>query len=247
MTPSHSHAPRRAALALAALALAAATVIGAAPGRAKKGDVRLDVLVIDTGLRKFNEEALRLRTLTQVLVPGAEVRVLHYSNLTEDRLAGMAPRALILAPSPDPWSRYPAKTLAAAEQAVRHFRGPLLGIGGGHQLLARAWGAEVRDMADEKGEFGTVKVRIVREDPLWAGLPTEFDAVTGHREEVAAVPEDFVPLAETDACRVQAMRHSSRPIYGLQFRPEDPRGARLPARGIVRNFLVVAHIAPPEP
>lgn len=235
-------------IAILLLAAAALVAVLAAPGLAKKkGEARVDVVVVDTGLRKFNEEASRLRTLSQVLAPGSEVRIVHYSNLTEARLKGMAPRAVILAPSPDPWSRYPAKPLAQAEAAIRSWRGPLLGIGGGHQLVARAWGAEVRDMADEAGEFGAVRVRVVREDPLWAGLPLEFEVMTGHREEVAALPAGFVALAEGDACRIQAMRHESRPIYGLQFRPEDPRGARLAARGIIRNFLVIARVAKPAP
>lgn len=238
--------PLRAKHAIAWLIVVFVALLAAAPAQAKKkkrAEGRgLDVLVIDTGFHKFNEEAARLRTMTQVLAPGAQVRILHYSNLAEGRIQAMGPRAVILAPSPDPWSRYPAQAVARAEAAIRSWRGPLLGIGGGHQLLARAWGGEVKEMADGKGEFGRVQVRILKEDPLFAGLPLEFEAVTGHREEVATVPADFVVLAESDACQVQAMRHATRPIYGLQFRPEDPRGARLAARGIVRSFLVLARV-----
>jgi len=232
---------RRTALALSCVLAALA---GAAPAHAKKkAEVRgLDVLVIDTGFHKFNEEASRLRTMTQVLAPGAEVRVLHYTNLAEGRIQAMGPRAVILAPSPDPWSRYPAKAVARAEEAIRSWRGPLLAIDGGHQLLARAWGGQIGEM-EGKGEAGTVEVRVVKEDPLFEGLPLEFEAVTGHRDEVTTVPKDFVVLAEGSACKVQALRHAKRPIYGLQFRPEDPRGARLAARGIIRNFLVLARVA----
>lgn len=207
---------------------------------------RVDVLVVDTGLRKYNEEASRLRTLTQILAPGAEVRIWHYKRLTEGRLKSLNPRAVILAPTPVPWARYPAKYLKRAEEAVRSWRRPLLGIGGGHQLLARAWGASIEEMDDEEGEFGQVKIRVVREDPLFEGIPHEFEAVTGHREEVAALPEGFVQLAEGDHCRLQAIRHTSRPVYGVQFRPEDPRGARLPVKQVLRNFLVLAHVAKPE-
>ena len=245
---------RRTQAALVSAALVAALVLVAsapmaaakAAKAAKARDTGVDVLVVDTGVRKHTEEAARLRTMVQILAPGAEVRILHYRQLSEARLKSIGPRAVILAPTREPWSRYPAKDLRRAEDAIKSWRRPLLGIGGGHQLLARAWGAEVRDMEDEAGEFGAIQVRVVREDSLFEGLPLELEVMTGHREEVAALPESFVQLAEGDRCRIQAMRHSSRPIYGVQFRPEDPRGARLPVKRILRSFLVLAHVTRAE-
>ena len=53
-----------------------------------------------------------------------------------------------------------------------------------------------------------------------------------HYCEVKAPPSDFLVLASTVACRVQAMRHRTRPLYGVQFHPEEytkdlPAGMRL--------------------
>ncbi len=56
-----------------------------------------------------------------------------------------------------------------------------------------------------------------------------------HGDQVQAVNGDFVPLAATDTCPVAAVRHRSRPVFGLQFHPEvshTPEGSR-----ILHNFL----------
>ena len=224
-------------LALLALVLGAAT-----PAVAKKPQRRVDVLVVDLGIHAPSEEALRVRTLLQVLAPGIETKILHYRRVTIDRVQAMDPKSVVLAPTRGRWARFPKKKLDSLMKAVRAYRRSLLAIGGGHQLLARAWEAELRPMSDTEGEFGEGTVRLVKEDPLFAGLSGEIRVCQGHREEVAALPEGFVLLAESDLSPIQAMRHETRPHYGIQFHPEDPRCARLPARQILRNFLKLAGV-----
>src|SRR5947209_12446157 len=56
-----------------------------------------------------------------------------------------------------------------------------------------------------------------------------------HGDQVDAVNGDFLALAATDTCPIAAVRHFSRPVYGLQFHPEvshTPEGAK-----VLRNFL----------
>jgi GMP synthase (glutamine-hydrolysing) len=56
-----------------------------------------------------------------------------------------------------------------------------------------------------------------------------------HGDQVRAVSDEFVPLAATDACPIAAVRHRSRPVYGLQFHPEvshTPQGSQ-----VLHNFL----------
>ncbi len=33
-------------------------------------------------------------------------------------------------------------------------------------------------------------------------------------------PKDFICLAESENCKIQAMKHKNKPFYGLQFHPE---------------------------
>jgi len=46
---------------------------------------------------------------------------------------------------------------------------------------------------------------------------------------------DFIPLASTPTCPLAAMKHSSKPFYGVQFHPEvthTPYGTKM-----IENFL----------
>ncbi len=56
-----------------------------------------------------------------------------------------------------------------------------------------------------------------------------------HGDQVSTVAGDFVSLAATDTCPVAAVKHVTRPVYGLQFHPEvshTPHGSL-----ILANFL----------
>jgi GMP synthase (glutamine-hydrolysing) len=54
---------------------------------------------------------------------------------------------------------------------------------------------------------------------------------------VKELPADFELTASNQTCRIQAMRHTSRPLFSVQFHPElfdreHPEGKR-----ILENFL----------
>ncbi len=203
----------------------------------------LDILVVDMGLRPGGEEAARLRTLIQVMAPGLRVEKVHYRHVRERYLERKSPRALVIAPPRAAWSSFPTERLDKLRVAIRAFPGPVIGVDGGHQLLAEAWGGTVGPMANEDGEFGSVELEIMRADPILDGLPPRFEVVVGHKDEVTALPPGFVLLARGEASPNQLIRHEGRRVYGVQFRPEDPRGARLPAKLILRNFLRLAGFA----
>src|SRR5206468_10008861 len=69
---------------------------------------------------------------------------------------------------------------------------------------------------------------------LFANVPPETVVWMSHGDQVE-LAGDFLPLAATDTCPVAAVRHRSRPVFGLQFHPEvshTPYGSR-----ILRNLL----------
>ena len=138
---------------------------------------------------------------------------------------------------------------------------PVLGLCGGHQLLGHVFAGDLREgkrLEDEPirrlaageadpepgyhagwyKEKGMQPVQVLeREDPLFAGLPERIMVLESHYCEVKALPPEFVLLATNDNCRVQAMRHRKRAIYGTQFHPEGytedyPEGLR-----ILENFF----------
>ncbi|MDK8796696.1 glutamine amidotransferase [Corynebacterium sp. MSK044] len=57
------------------------------------------------------------------------------------------------------------------------------------------------------------------EDPLMAGLPKLFTALTGHTENPLASPEGATLLAEGPSCPVQILRYRDR-VWATQFHAE---------------------------
>jgi GMP synthase (glutamine-hydrolysing) len=110
---------------------------------------------------------------------------------------------------------------------------PVLGICYGMQLACHLLGGEVKPFHSR--EFGRAQLKVQASEGLLAGLPDETIVWMSHGDQVQAAGGDFIPLASTDTCPVAAVRHKSRPIYGLQFHPEvshTPYGSQL-----LHNFL----------
>jgi len=104
------------------------------------------------------------------------------------------------------------------ELYVKELNIPILGICLGHQLIAKVFDGEVGK--GKVGEYAQVKVRIVEYNELFEGFPKEINVWASHMDEVKKMPTDFKLLAESDICKIEAMRHKVKPIYGVQWHPE---------------------------
>ncbi len=127
--------------------------------------------------------------------------------------------ALILSGSPDLITKgiYSRRYL----EFLHHNSLPCLGICYGHQMLAKAFGGTVLS-GKERIEREAV-VRIIKDDPLFQGLPPEILVAESHLEYVSLeslTVAGFEVLANSPSCEVEAMRHLELPIYGVQFHPE---------------------------
>jgi len=111
---------------------------------------------------------------------------------------------------------------------------PILGICYGMQLACDVLGGRVESAPAR--EYGRAFCRLLRPDPLLAGLPERFQVWMSHGDQVSRLGEEFVPLAATDTCPIAAVRHKDRPLYGLQFHPEVTHTPEGPT--ILRNFLM---------
>jgi GMP synthase (glutamine-hydrolysing) len=101
------------------------------------------------------------------------------------------------------------------------------------QLACQALGGVVKPGTSR--EFGRAVVKIHETNGIFAEVPTETVVWMSHGDQVQSTSGGFVSLAATETCPVAAVRHSTRPIYGLQFHPEvshTPQGGR-----VLRNFL----------
>jgi len=112
---------------------------------------------------------------------------------------------------------------------------PVLGICAGHQFMALHFGGDAKPAAVP--EFGKARIMIAEDGDLFTGLPRELEVWESHNDEVTRLPEGFVALARNENCAVQAMRSTTKPLYGLQFHPEVEHTQH--GSDIFRNFLGV--------
>jgi GMP synthase (glutamine-hydrolysing) len=95
---------------------------------------------------------------------------------------------------------------------------PVLGICVGMQFIALHLGGKAGPA--KVPEYGKAELIVTEPDDLFKGLPERFTVWESHNDEVYAVPKDFLVLAYSKDCAIQAMRHKNRPQFGVQFHPE---------------------------
>jgi GMP synthase-like glutamine amidotransferase len=167
-------------------------------------------------------------------IAGTPCRVRRYTEASEAWLREIDARALVIGGNVTNWPHYSGDSLAPMFGIIREAAIPILGLCGGHQLIALAHGGpeainplRAGDPApdaiygpDSFREWGFTPVRILRPDPLFDGLPETPVFLEAHYLEVAGPPPGFDALASTGDCRVQVMKRADRPVYGAQFHPE---------------------------
>jgi GMP synthase (glutamine-hydrolysing) len=181
------------------------------------------VLILDFGAQYGQLIARRVRDLNVFCQ-------LVRHDLPAARIAELKPRGLIF--SGGPASVYD-KGAPHCDPALFGLGVPVLGICYGMQLACHFLGGDVKPA--KAREFGRASCRIHESEGLFAGLPSETTVWMSHGDQVQTVHGDFLALAATDTCPVAAVRHRTRPVYGLQFHPEvshTPEGTK-----ILRNFL----------
>ncbi|MGC8686091.1 MAG: GMP synthase subunit A [Thermoplasmata archaeon] len=95
---------------------------------------------------------------------------------------------------------------------------PVLGICAGAQFIALNYGGAVGPA--ETPEYGKTELNVIEKDELFENLPDKFYVWENHNDEVKELPKNFVHLAKSEYCHIQAFKHISEPIYGVQFHPE---------------------------
>jgi GMP synthase (glutamine-hydrolysing) A subunit len=112
---------------------------------------------------------------------------------------------------------------------------PILGVCGGHQALALAYGGNVTKASGFVQGFRTVTLED--KDTLLAGLPAKIKVMQSHRERVKQLPPDFVRIATSAVTENEGMRHEARPLYGVQFHPEKWNEENPAGKRILENFV----------
>ena len=183
------------------------------------------VLVLDFGAQYVQLIARRVRERH------AFARIVRH-DITPARVRELNPLAIIL--SGGPASVYEPGA-PHCDPAIFELGVPVLGICYGMQLICEAMGVPV-EPNPARGEFGRMECHVLESgEPLFHDVPRETTVWMSHGDQILTAGSGFIPLAVTPTCPVAAVRHRTRPIFGLQFHPEvshTPYGAL-----ILGNFL----------
>ncbi len=109
---------------------------------------------------------------------------------------------------------------------------PILGVCYGMQLLGKCFGGTVEK--GTIGEYGHAKIHFTNEYKM-SGIPEEINVWMSHSDHIAEIPNEFKLVMESGNGLVAAIKHTARPILGLQFHPEVEHSEH--GKDILRHFV----------
>lgn len=181
------------------------------------------VVVLDFGSQYSQLIARRIR----------ECRVyceIHSFDLPVSEIEAMNPKAIVLSGGP---SSVLEDGSPLPDPALFDLDMPILGICYGLQAIGLLMGGSVVPATHR--EYGHATIKHSDPEGLFYGLEPEQKVWMSHGDRVETLPPDFEIIGVSDNSPVCAVKHTSRPIFGIQFHPEvvhTPKGVE-----ILQNFL----------
>ena len=174
---------------------------------------------------------------------GQETTVIRNDASAEEILQRYSGRLSAIVLSPGPCA--PRQAGCSVELVRRCGEIPLLGVCLGHQAIAAARGGEV--VRAVRAMHGRASPISHAGRGLFENAPQPLTACRYHSLIVreASLPKDLEIDARDEIGESMALRHRSRPLFGVQFHPESiltPNGYDLLA-----NFLRLAGLSTAEP
>ena len=203
------------------------------------------IYLVDNTIDGQGASPRELRLALERVRPDMEILTEPFSEVSLDRVRSLNPSHIILSGQSHPWERYTPPSLAGVFSVIREASQPILGVCGGHQQMALAFGAPVGLMGrvepgdgyeGAKRERGFFEVETNRQGIL-RDLPNKITVWHSHFDEVKDLPRGFEATASNQTCSIQAMQHKERPVFGVQFHPELFDDAHPDGRQVLENFL----------
>ncbi len=208
------------------------------------------IYLVDNTIDGQGASPRELRAALGRIAEGSEILTEPFHATSMERIESLNPSHIILSCQSHPWDQYSPESLTGVFEVIRNARQPVLGVCGGHQQIALAYGAKV-DLMERlhpgegyegaKRERGFIPVETNGE-AIFKGLPTAVTVWHSHCDEVKSLPEGFHVTASNETCPIQAMQHNGRPVFGVQFHPELFDEEHPEGRQILENFLSTSKI-----
>ena len=206
------------------------------------------ILLVDNTIEGVGSSPREIRSALERIEPDLRVVTESFQKITPEFVKALSPSHIILSGQSHPWDRYRAVELAGIFHVIHHASQPILGVCGGQQQIALAYGARV-DLIEritpgegyegafrERG-YCEVELNAENRNGIFAGLPESITVWESHCDEVKELPADFINTATNQISNIQAMQHTSRPVFGVQFHPELFDEEHPHGRTILKNFL----------
>lgn len=203
------------------------------------------IYLIDNTIDGQGASPRELRAVLGRLVVGLEILTEPFGAVSPARVKSLNPSHIILSGQSHPWDNYSASALTGVFEVIRGAKQPILGVCGGHQQIAIAYGAPVDLMGrlepgegynGAKRERGFLPIETDGKG-LFKGLPRQITVWHSHFDEVKEVPRGFRRTAWNETCSIQAMQHETRPLFGVQFHPELFNEEQPAGRSVLQAFL----------
>jgi len=203
------------------------------------------VYLVDNTIDGQGASPREVRAVLGRLIPELEILIEPFNQVSLERVRRLRPSHIILSGQSHPWEMYTPESLAGVYAVIKQASQPILGLCGGHQQIALAYGAKVRLMerlepgegySGAKRERGYLPVKNTGEG-LFKGLPPEITVWHNHCDEVKELPDGFRATASNENCQIQAMQQKGRRLFGIQFHPELFDADHPQGQQIVENFL----------
>ena len=207
------------------------------------------ILLVDNTIDGQGASPRELKAALQRIRPGLEINLEPFATVSLQQVQQLAPTHIILSGQSNPWDDYEPVSLAGVFAVIREAPYPILGVCGGHQQIALAYGAPVDLMkrtAPGEGyegafrERGFYPVQLAdngRPNGIFRGLPGSITVWHSHCDEVKNLPPEFNCTATNETCPIQAIEHATRPLFGVQFHPELFDIQQPDGRRVIENFL----------
>jgi len=165
---------------------------------------------------------------------GAKTKVFRNNKVTLDELEALKPDRVVISPGP-----CTPREAGVSCAVIERFAGkvPVLGVCLGHQCIGQVFGGTI--VRARRLMHGKVSPISHDNQGVFKGLPNPFDATRYHSLviEAATCPACLEVSARADEDEIMGVRHTSLPVFGVQFHPESILTAV--GKHLLRNFLEV--------
>ena len=168
-----------------------------------------------------------------------EMQVHRNDQISLEQIRELNPERILISPGP-----CSPRESGLSNEIIRTFGEsvPVFGVCLGHQCIGHTFGADV--VVNYRMMHGKTSLIKHNGQDLFEGMPNPFAATRYHSLVIKrdTLPSFLEVTAETEEGEVMGIRHTTLPIWGVQFHPESILTES--GRQIMKNFLKLKAPAP---